>query len=523
MSGHEDEDGSWGRPEDVWKGSGGRTIRVPRWVIVGLVAVTGVLSFWTVWRVTTVMRARAAVVRLDRSDPGWRIEDIQARRESVPEGENSARVVEAALGLIPTDWLDQNRRLTRLKPFEQSWLPQDRWDVGVHEALRMRPVNERPDMGTLEQIRLGLGPVRPAIDRARGLVGFPRGRHTWSGVLSFPPASNPGATRLGLLTDLLAYEAMERAAGGDGDGAVWGLVARVNVAGSVGDEPSLYAQWVRSQVAADRETLERVLALSEPGEASLKELQERLEAEAEHPSLSIGLRGARGYLGSLLERAADGIPTPGVFVPTFERRVYYATQIRESQRAVLEELTRGIEMAESERPDDRYGLTRWHMGRLGRLWSQIDQYSSMYFYTACDMNTIRSLWDERSILAVEIAALACERYRRTEGRWPEDLNALVPRYLKRVPESPEGRAVRVKREGAGLQVAVDPPPLEEEEEEEEDKEMVVERYGVQVAEDRLPVFVGGMRLYGPTERGVRTLRELPEQVFATEGAGEPSP
>jgi hypothetical protein len=35
-----------------------------------------------------------------------------------------------------------------------------------------------------------------------------------------------------------------------------------------------------------------------------------------------------------------------------------------------------------------------------------------------------------------IAAIAAERYRIDQGRWPESLNQLVPRYLSAVPRDP---------------------------------------------------------------------------------------
>jgi hypothetical protein len=42
-----------------------------------------------------------------------------------------------------------------------------------------------------------------------------------------------------------------------------------------------------------------------------------------------------------------------------------------------------------------------------------------------------------------IVAVAVARYRQAEGRWPNDLNALVPKYLSSVPCDPfEGKPLR---------------------------------------------------------------------------------
>ena len=48
-------------------------------------------------------------------------------------------------------------------------------------------------------------------------------------------------------------------------------------------------------------------------------------------------------------------------------------------------------------------------------------------------------------------ALAAERYRIAEHRWPDDLNALVPRYLAAVPSDPfDGRPLRLRRLADGI-------------------------------------------------------------------------
>src|SRR5215469_14927626 len=52
-------------------------------------------------------RLDEALGELDRSEPGWRLADIEAAREQIPEEENSARVVVAAARLLPKDWPSQ--------------------------------------------------------------------------------------------------------------------------------------------------------------------------------------------------------------------------------------------------------------------------------------------------------------------------------------------------------------------------------------------------------------------------------
>src|SRR5262245_58856806 len=49
-------------------------------------------------------RLEAVVEELDRSDPTWRLEQMEAAREQLPEGENSARVVMAVSRMLPKSW-----------------------------------------------------------------------------------------------------------------------------------------------------------------------------------------------------------------------------------------------------------------------------------------------------------------------------------------------------------------------------------------------------------------------------------
>src|SRR5262249_27742509 len=52
----------------------------------------------------------------------------------------------------------------------------------------------------------------------------------------------------------------------------------------------------------------------------------------------------------------------------------------------------------------------------------------------------------RAELRCAAAALAAERYRLAEKRWPDSLDVLVPRYLAAVPADPfDGRPLRCRR------------------------------------------------------------------------------
>src|SRR5438067_2264545 len=53
------------------------------------------------YRLHEQQRLAAVLAELDATDPGWRLEDIEAARAVVPEQENSAPLILAVYDLIP--------------------------------------------------------------------------------------------------------------------------------------------------------------------------------------------------------------------------------------------------------------------------------------------------------------------------------------------------------------------------------------------------------------------------------------
>src|SRR5205823_1043656 len=100
-------------------------------------------------------RLREAVEELDRTDPGWRLQDIEAAREKVPDEQNGPRVVAAAWRLLPRDWPPPELEAT----FDQLEPPE--------------PLTP----GQFARLSAELEGVRPALEEARKLATRPTGRH----------------------------------------------------------------------------------------------------------------------------------------------------------------------------------------------------------------------------------------------------------------------------------------------------------------------------------------------------------
>ena len=86
------------RPRPWWR----RWLR--RALTALLLAVVGAGVYFAYRHYRTVAALEEALAALDRDEPGWRLQQIEAARTRVPDGENSARVVIAANGLLPRGW-----------------------------------------------------------------------------------------------------------------------------------------------------------------------------------------------------------------------------------------------------------------------------------------------------------------------------------------------------------------------------------------------------------------------------------
>ncbi len=79
-----------------------RRRRAP-WLVVGSLA--GALCALVVGRWFMADTGLAdAMAAADRDNPYWRLDDLMAHRENVPDAENSARVLAKVVELVPEEW-----------------------------------------------------------------------------------------------------------------------------------------------------------------------------------------------------------------------------------------------------------------------------------------------------------------------------------------------------------------------------------------------------------------------------------
>jgi hypothetical protein len=392
-----------------------------RLLIAGLflLAAAAGLWAWAAWRLAhDGADADSAVAEADRLDPGWRLEELEAKRDDPPSAENGALKVLAWAKALP--------RTEALQPAE--------------DLLTDWPPESRLTEPQLAALRTALAPAGPTLDEVRTLPRYPRGRYPvqW--------APNPIDTVLPCqearrVLAWLRADALARAEASDAGGALADCRAAFQVSRTVGDEPTAISQLVHIALRAGGVALlERVLAQGEPPADGLAELQRWLEAEEPAPLLLIMARGER----ACFVRSVDQLFGT---MPTYQRLALSVTpQMSPARtRAVglryLNECVEAAKLPENQRAArlPTLAATNTLPIMVGLLVPALDKVSQ-----ACARSHAQ--------MRCAIAAVAAERFRRDKGRWPESLAELVATgLLKTVPADPyDFQPLRLKRLPDGL-------------------------------------------------------------------------
>jgi hypothetical protein len=381
---------------------------------------------------------REAIAEADRIDPGWRAEDLEARRGVVPDEQNAALRVLVAHRLLPQgQWPPPPPRA------DGSLVPNR-----VGETILYLPPPVQLTEQVARDINDQLASVEPALVEARKLATLSRGRYpeAWR---ADTVGSALDRERLNNVDNLLTREAMARAQEGRSDEALAAARSLLVIGRSVGDEPGLYPYDAR--VSSHRfavRGIERILAQGAPALDELRATQELLADEAEQPLLLNVLRGLRA--STLRAQEAGLVPNddpsrqPGVrglagqLGAARRARSVYAQLLRKQTECVeiaklpVEELRQSFAQVKAAGPvgNDTAGQNVWLMTS-----SAEDYYRSV------------------ARLRCAVVGLALERYRHEIGQWPERLDALAPAYLAAVPLDPfDAQPIRYERHADGVVV-----------------------------------------------------------------------
>lgn len=369
-----------------------------------------------------------AIAATDAIDPNWRLADLQANLATVPEAENSALVILAGNRLIdPTKQPQQvNFELDNLIAAISDW-PAHRCNETEKDALaRLLP------------------PFNAALPEFLKITDMPRGKYTfgWSPTNSSSQSNNAPVRHAAMA---LKYDFLLRVEAGDAVAAGERIKVIINAARSLGDEPfalSILARVGTRSIAI--RCIDRWLAQCEPEQVVLAELQRRLEEEVAMPLLAMLVRGQRAEGIAFMEMGMAPTVPPANAMDRIENQMKQrGMEIAMTNREEAYHLMAMIRLADIIKlPSEQHSaaMLRWEQEfpKMSILAKMLN--------TSSPRRVVEAIHRSNADLRCTIAALAAERFRRQNDRWPTTLDKLVAaKLISAVPLDPfDGKPLRWK-------------------------------------------------------------------------------
>ncbi|MCS6975988.1 MAG: hypothetical protein NZM31_03110 [Gemmatales bacterium] len=402
--------------------------RTPRWKIVLVVVllvgcVAASVLFY--WNVTLPAQELARVIQeIDASDPGWRYADLlrQLEAQVPPDSKNGALVVTKGVGLMQNNlYFGGNWSVLQEVEFFGSLQPNRKLNPGNLEIL-------------LDQVH----PNREALKEILKAADMPQGLYPIIVIKERKDLVN--APLLTYYSDraraLLRREALLSIQDRDEQKILSCVYALVRCGQYIGDSPGFVHQVLRLSCFCDAaSTLEHALGVSTVDANKLTPFQELFLNEAERNAFAISMRGDRACMDELLQLVELGEidfkrlysgPRNGTVFQEFVD-TYLAGYLRESptkmRLRLLNHYNLLLKFATLDPHECHRAVKQYHASvPTGSVSSLLIRINPEPYLSA-----------RQALLSCAAVGIAVERFRIRHGRWPNDLDELVPDFLDRVP------------------------------------------------------------------------------------------
>ncbi len=412
-----------------------------RCAAVALLAAAAGVGFLAYRHAANGRLLRDTLAALDRTDPGWQLDDLEAARAVVPEEENSAVLVRRAKARLrrPEDWMIRqlDDKLFRLPPVAPLT------DEDYHLLINALELNEAT-----------FAPLRR-------LARSPRGRHA---IQYAPDGVSTLLRHVDDMNLLLAFVLQPLLLVDIHDGnlsdALQDCLCFLNLSRSLRDEPILISQIIRYRYHRDAiRGLERILGHGRLGGADLAAFQAELTAELPDDPWEVGTRGERAFVHVLFEGLQRGHTKLSTVRQMWGRATGPSTPLDRVRDWVRDRVTLDL------RPAHAAGLrlaTRaldtarlpWHERRAAAAALDAERAAApepVPWVLPDQVRWLTLMLEGQARLRCAVAACAVERYRLEHGDWPASLSALVPALLPAVPDDPcDGQPLRYRRLADGV-------------------------------------------------------------------------
>ena len=254
--------------------------------------------------------------------------------------------------------------------------------------------------------------------------------------------------------------------------------ATLNAGRAIGDMPRLLAQETRNAQAVRAACLvTQMMAWGEPDEDGLAELQGEFLAEADRPWLKAVLRGERAVLDRVVPNFSPDDEAEQTYYPgdrtnrprppiTWEDRasLFAIRPYRDECLAeVLRELTRAAAACDLPPPERWAAWKEMKKRDFGQ--SILTRFQKRWWLELSLAGRVANSHDDEqcALLRATAATIACERFRRINGRWPNGLAEIPAAILPAIPADPfDGQPLRYRVvPGGAIVYSIGPKPPRE--------------------------------------------------------------
>ena len=238
-----------------------RRSRLWPWLALVPLLVILPIAFYSGWEMgrNVDRRLAEAVAAAEEDDPNWRLDDMLAHRELVPDAENSALILTQVAAQLPENW--------PVTGMPKGGDPDDGPATAekAYQELNEIPTRVRLSDGAAHLLRVELKKREPTVQLARTLAKYRRGRFELKIGRAVIDTLLPHVQRTRSVARLLAADSAMRAHDGDIDGALESCRAIVATGRSLSDEPLLISLLVRIAITnVALKATSRVLGQGDP-------------------------------------------------------------------------------------------------------------------------------------------------------------------------------------------------------------------------------------------------------------------
>jgi hypothetical protein len=378
------------------------------------------------------------IANLERTDPNWRWEALNANRKRAPEGKNAAELIPRICNVLPLEWgkklLDKNRT----------------------EAQTIPVPNYRYPAPVLAEARREIARSSSAVELARTLRDLSWGHRDVTLAWNVRGTTVEETQKTRLVAQLLRWDTEVALDDGNAAVAADNLLAFLNASRSIGDEPLIPSQLIRCAVRSfATRSLERSLAQSERF-PRLEELQSAWAEDAEEPLFLYAFRGERAAHEVAGERIASGILDLDELaggrrkdwltsLESWGFRWQYRGHLPADRATDLRLMTTMVEAAQLPLDEQQ--------SAFARITIPPKHHEKMLtgIMVVPPALVTPAQWRTAASMRAAVVGLACERYRLRQGSWPKTLDEIPRDLLASVPLDPfNGQPLRYRHTMDGV-------------------------------------------------------------------------